>query len=87
MSAAIATSSKAGGKQKFQDAWPRIQDELIAYLKSLNMPADAVEYYTKVSCLPALVSCSASAEIPPRLHAEPRVQCAARQTEPRPERR
>ncbi|KAG8962410.1 Farnesyl pyrophosphate synthetase [Tulasnella sp. 419] len=37
----------AQNKKRFQEVWPRIADELTGYLKSLNMPANAIEWFSK----------------------------------------
>ncbi|KAF7354816.1 Fructose-bisphosphate aldolase [Mycena sanguinolenta] len=38
-------TDKAAKRARFEAAWPHIRDELIAYLPTLGMPAEAIEWY------------------------------------------
>ncbi|KAF7354808.1 Fructose-bisphosphate aldolase [Mycena sanguinolenta] len=38
-------TDKAAKRARFEAAWPHIRDELIAYLSTLGMPAEAIEWY------------------------------------------
>lgn len=42
-------AAKAAARAKFEGVFDKIADELLAYLKGEGMPADAVEWYKKVS--------------------------------------
>lgn len=42
-------AAKAAARAKFEGVFDTIADELLAYLKGEGMPADAVEWYKKVS--------------------------------------
>jgi farnesyl diphosphate synthase len=43
-----ASSDKAARRKRFEDVFPIIADELLAYVKGEGMPQDAVEWYEKV---------------------------------------
>lgn len=49
-------AAKAAARAKFEGVFDQIADELLDYLKQNNMPADAVEWYKKVSRLSAIGS-------------------------------
>lgn len=46
---ASAPSDKAGRRKRFEDVFPVIAEELLGYVRGEGMPADAVEWYEKVS--------------------------------------
>ena len=41
-------SDKAAKRAKFEGAWNRIREELVAYVAGEGMPKEAVEWFTKV---------------------------------------
>lgn len=42
--------SSANRRERFLSVFPRIVEELTAYLQKEGMPKDAVEWYERVSC-------------------------------------
>jgi farnesyl diphosphate synthase len=44
----IANSDKAARRQRFEDVFPVIAEELLGYVRGEGMPQDAVEWFEKV---------------------------------------
>ncbi|ODQ54174.1 farnesyl pyrophosphate synthase [Saitoella complicata NRRL Y-17804] len=40
-------ASKAEAKKQFEDVFPELVEELLAHLRSINMPSEAIEWYEK----------------------------------------
>ncbi|CAK5263007.1 unnamed protein product, partial [Mycena citricolor] len=40
-------ADKAAKRAKFEEAWTRIRDELLAYATGEGMPAEAIEWFKK----------------------------------------
>lgn len=47
------STDKAPRRKRFEDVFPIIADELLAYVKGEGMPEDAVTWYEKVSAHPS----------------------------------
>ena len=59
----MATDLKQQRRLKFQGVFEKLRDELVDYLKAERMPAEAVEWYRRVSRLSySCVRCSHKAE-------------------------
>jgi hypothetical protein len=45
----VANTDKAARRQRFEDVFPVIAEELLGYVRGEGMPLDAVEWFEKVS--------------------------------------
>src|ERR1700761_7591737 len=77
-----ATDLKSASKKKrFQDVFPLLRDELLAYFESCNMPKEASEWFKQVGSITSgrcVLCCFAD---PMRRLSEPRVQRASREAQ------
>ena len=48
----MTTDLKKQRRQKFEDVFAKLRDDLVDHLKGENMPAEAVEWYRRVSLHP-----------------------------------